>query len=40
MARPIILYGIALAASAFLLVTLVLMRLFAPMPKPHEGRVG
>jgi MFS family permease len=27
------------AASAFLLVTLVLMRLFAPMPKPHEGRV-
>ena len=28
------------AASAFLLVTLVLMRLFAPMPKPHEGRVG
>ncbi|MCW1431747.1 MFS transporter [Novosphingobium sp. JCM 18896] len=28
------------AASAFLLVTLVLMRLFAPMPQPHEGRVG
>lgn len=27
------------AASGFLLVTLVLMRIFAPMPKPHEGRV-
>ena len=27
------------AASAFLLVTLVLMRLFAPMPQPHEGRI-
>jgi MFS family permease len=27
------------AASIFLLVTLVLMRLFARMPKPHEGRI-
>jgi predicted MFS family arabinose efflux permease len=27
------------AASAFLLVTLALMRIFAPMPLPHEGRV-
>jgi predicted MFS family arabinose efflux permease len=27
------------AASIFLLVTLVLMRLFARMPKPHEGRL-
>ena len=27
------------AASGFLLVTLVLTRLFAPMPKPHEGRI-
>jgi MFS family permease len=28
------------AASGFLLVTLVLMRIFAPMPRPHEGRVS
>ncbi len=28
------------AASGFLLVTLVLTRIFAPMPKPHEGRVS
>jgi MFS family permease len=27
------------AASAFLLITLVLMRMLAPMPKPHEGRL-
>ncbi len=28
------------AASIFLVVTLVLARIFAPMPLPHEGRVG
>ena len=27
------------AAAGFLLVTLVLTRMFAPMPKPGEGRV-
>ena len=27
------------AASIFLLITLILLRLFAPMPQPGEGRV-
>ncbi|HEX7751627.1 MAG TPA: MFS transporter [Novosphingobium sp.] len=33
---PFALHG----AGAWLIATLVLMRLFAPMPKPHEGRVA
>lgn len=28
------------AASVFLVVTLILLRIVAPMPKPHEGRVS
>jgi predicted MFS family arabinose efflux permease len=27
-------------ASAFLVVSIVVLRLLAPMPKPHEGRLG